>query len=400
MAKYLSNGTNLTLILGIGNQVEYLNVDLTKFPNVTMAQLQEMEDEDAKIFFSGVMLTDEEKTINRAIALFERGIGTDVFVRNGDSFYHRGVKDISVPQELFTGMIFAISEGDNQYYNSLVLFWKWCGLNDSPESRQAMFEFLQRNGFTLTDTGLFLSYRQVVDVETTLNGRDYPQLFSFLNEKIQLVMNIWKESPAKHFVSVSEDGVYSLTKNTVVDALTTTILGSLKDVYETAKTATKFTDAHTGTFDIRMGEVVEEVREKCDFNRGADCSKGLHVGSPCFVQGGYFGNVGILVLINPKDVVSVPTNETNKMRVNKYFPIGFIRYNANGKIILPDFKMMADKFTDESIEDLDERLSRLTVKEIGQYRIVPTDISMSVFDQLKTDLAKIDDAIKGRVVKL
>lgn len=400
MADYFTNGTNLTLLLKINGSREYLNVDMADFPDVSLSEINDMTDEDAKDFFSAVTLTDDEKTINKSVRLFEQGVGNDVFVRNGDSFYHRGVKDITVPPELFTSMIIALHEGDTEYYNSLLLFWKWCGLNDSPEARFAMFEFLQRNGYTLTDTGLFISYRQVVDVGTTINGRTYPQLFSWLQEKLGIVKSVWKEAPSKHYVKVDALGEYSLTRDTVVDALQETILGSLSDVYEMAKTATKFTDAHTRTFDIRMGEAVYEDRAKCNFNRGVDCGSGLHVGSPDFVQRGCFGNVGIMVLINPKDVVSVPTSATNKMRVSKYYPFSFINYRSNGQIIVPDFKVMADKYTDESIAELDEHLSQTTLKEIGQYRIVPTDIPVSVFDQLKTDLTAIDDALKGRVIKL
>ena len=64
MAKFISNGTNLTLVLGIDGQLEYLNVDLTVFPNITLAEIIAMDDVDAQIYFSGVNLTDEEKTIN------------------------------------------------------------------------------------------------------------------------------------------------------------------------------------------------------------------------------------------------------------------------------------------------------------------------------------------------
>lgn len=67
-----------------------------------------------------------------------------------------------------------------------------------------------------------------------------------------------------------------------------------------------YTDAHTGTFSIRIGEVVTMPREKCDDVQENTCSRGLHLGARTWLKRNYYGNHGLVCLCNPADVVAVP----------------------------------------------------------------------------------------------
>lgn len=67
-----------------------------------------------------------------------------------------------------------------------------------------------------------------------------------------------------------------------------------------------YTDAHSGTTRIRIGEVVTIPREKCDTVQENTCSSGLHAGSKWWLKKNYYGDQGLVVLINPQDVVAVP----------------------------------------------------------------------------------------------
>ena len=67
-----------------------------------------------------------------------------------------------------------------------------------------------------------------------------------------------------------------------------------------------YTDAHTGTTRIKIGEVVTMPREDCDTVQEHVCSCGLHCGSSWWLKRNYFGNNGLVVLVNPADVVAVP----------------------------------------------------------------------------------------------
>ena len=67
-----------------------------------------------------------------------------------------------------------------------------------------------------------------------------------------------------------------------------------------------------------VGDVIEVARNSCDDNRDRGCSHGLHVGTLSYAKS--FGNNNtLLVKVNPKDVVSVPTDcKCQKLRCCKY----------------------------------------------------------------------------------
>ena len=66
-----------------------------------------------------------------------------------------------------------------------------------------------------------------------------------------------------------------------------------------------------------VGSVISIPRSKVDDDRAVGCSKGLHVGSYAYAKG--FGERLLLVKVNPRDVVSVPSDcENAKVRVAEY----------------------------------------------------------------------------------
>lgn len=80
------------------------------------------------------------------------------------------------------------------------------------------------------------------------------------------------------------------------------------------------TDWHTGSFDNTVGNVLEMARNKVDDNKDIGCSHGFHAGSLEYAS--TFGNIGrkiLVVEINPKDVVSIPTDcSYQKIRTCRY----------------------------------------------------------------------------------
>jgi len=86
-----------------------------------------------------------------------------------------------------------------------------------------------------------------------------------------------------------------------------------------------YTDCHTGEIDNSVGCVVEMPREDVNPNRNETCSRGLHVCSISYL-GSFSGEHIMICKINPKDVVSVPSDYNNaKMRVCRYEVIGEVK---------------------------------------------------------------------------
>lgn len=83
-------------------------------------------------------------------------------------------------------------------------------------------------------------------------------------------------------------------------------------------------DCHTGLVDNSIGMEVSMKWEDVDDNPDQTCSHGLHVGAPDYVRQFYNNNIIIKCLVNPKDVVSIPTDYNNtKMRVCRYVVAGY-----------------------------------------------------------------------------
>lgn len=67
-----------------------------------------------------------------------------------------------------------------------------------------------------------------------------------------------------------------------------------------------FTDHHSHTFRIKIGEMVTMPRSQCDDNQEVTCSRGLHLGARTWLKHNYYGSVGLTCLCNPADVCAVP----------------------------------------------------------------------------------------------
>ena len=98
-----------------------------------------------------------------------------------------------------------------------------------------------------------------------------------------------------------------------------------------------YTDHHSHTFKIKIGEMATMPREKCDCDSNVSCSRGLHIGGKGWLKRNYYGNTGLACLINPADVVAVPhIDDYGKLRTCAYLPIEVIEYDKNADVISLD----------------------------------------------------------------
>ena len=98
---------------------------------------------------------------------------------------------------------------------------------------------------------------------------------------------------------------------------------------------TIYTDHHSRTTRIMIGRMVTLDRSKCDCNSEVECSRGLHLGGQSWLNQGYYGDVGLVCLCNPVDVVAVPwaNAEYGKLRTCAYLPIAIAEYDESGHVI-------------------------------------------------------------------
>lgn len=76
-------------------------------------------------------------------------------------------------------------------------------------------------------------------------------------------------------------------------------------------------EVHEGQIPQRIGDTVEMPRSEVQFDPQVGCSTGLHAGTHSYANS--YGRIKVRVAINPRDVVSVPTEHNEqKIRVCRY----------------------------------------------------------------------------------
>jgi len=84
------------------------------------------------------------------------------------------------------------------------------------------------------------------------------------------------------------------------------------------KVRSDFMDVHSGTFSNKPGEIVKMPRNQVNEDPNISCSTGLHVAAFNYASS-FSGDVLIMVKVNPRDVVAIPTDyNQEKMRCTQY----------------------------------------------------------------------------------
>jgi hypothetical protein len=331
--------------------------------------------------------------------------GHELFEVFENSLYVKGIR-ITTPELLIREIMVAIATTNTERLNALISFWSLCALNPDPRARFDLFKFLVNHNLTLTPSGNFVAYR-TVDVHKSGNA----ELEKFVTQE-WLKVKRWKKSVGNYEVYKLQDNSYRISPTGSFKQLIGTVhsLGNLDDLYNNISTVAGnvYTDAHTGSMRIKMGEPVVMDRNLVDADTQNACSKGLHLGNENFMRQnmGYFGKVGMVCLVNPKDVTSVPEYDSGKMRTCKYLPIAIAELDEKGHIKSVDIDVFDLEMAQNTQEELDA-MSRLNSTELEEYKkheFIAPEVDFKLIRNIRESLVmsidSANDKIKNRVVKL
>ena len=114
-----------------------------------------------------------------------------------------------------------------------------------------------------------------------------------------------------------------------------------------------YMDKYAGKFDNSVGNICEMTRSRVDDDRARGCSNGLHAGALNYVASYGSADAGdhiMIVKINPRDVVSVPSDcNCEKLRTCRYEVVG----EYQGELLKPLYK---SEFGEDSYYDEEEEL--------------------------------------------
>lgn len=92
-----------------------------------------------------------------------------------------------------------------------------------------------------------------------------------------------------------------------------------------------FVDYYSGKIEQRIGSYVCVNENLVDLNRRNECSNGLHIARRGYLSS-FGGNVCVLCKIDPEDVMVVPHNDPNKVRVKGYHILGVMSPEAMAEL--------------------------------------------------------------------
>jgi len=213
-------------------------------------------------------------------------------------------------------------------------FWQNLQLNPSSSSVRELYEFLSYKELPLTEDGCFLAYK----------GLD---------------SNFWSISGNKETKVISGQ-----------------------------------TNASGKIFN-GVGEKIEVRRWDVDDNRANHCSFGLHAGSLDYARGFSQGTV-VVVKINPKDVVSVPSDcKCQKCRVSAYEVVSIFEQEITAPVVDADNNPIEDESNANRSEFIDRVANYLENKlEKGFDKVSIRSIRNS-FSPEYPDLNRVLDALES-----
>ena len=328
-----------------------------------------------------------------------RDHGHKLFEVNDNSIYLKGI-NISMPSLLVKEMLEACEEFDAERLYALINFWSLCAMNPDPRARHDLFNFVEANGLTITSSGNLLTYRRA-----WLQKSKNLEASTFISQQY-LKYKRWKKNPGNYIVVKTEHGYISqpLDKDIPKDMLE--VIGNLSDLYDNINEEynTSFTDNHTKTFKIEIGLPMSTHRDDVDPDPTVPCSKGLHTGSPEYVnRNKWLGDTVLACLVNPRNVTAVPEHDHHKMRSCEILPISIAETDSNGTIIEPDYKVFDLELSEHTKEELEfiNSLDSTELEEYKKYQYVAPELDFdslaTIQDKIECTIEQANDIVKNRV---
>ena len=285
-------------------------------------------------------------------------------------------------------------------YQSLIRFWKKCCLNPNAQSAEDLYGFLENHNMKIDQHGNFYAYRRVQKVND-----DSKELVDFISNAYVKIKSVWKKSPKKYWVNIQRgtEKTYILVEDKIHELNLDGCLGNLEQLYLDLPNMqeNRYTSAHTGKEDYRVGNVISMARHEGDDDNSVSCSQGFHAASKAYDYRG-FGDKDVLVIINPMDVLAVPHGEVGKLRTSRWFFA--MTLEKNERFILDedcfDVTYLGDVFEEKCLENLEEHVHNSFAEEVKRHTFSIPTISTKEINSICKSLEEIKTELQNRVVSI
>ena len=407
---------NLTIVLQDGSIISKSNATENDVQEIKLAT---SESEILRIV-KDVNIQQEkvtEELTREDIEMYSEGFELfkylDDFYTEGNTVYlsgtNRSLPDLLVKKfiEIITRVDKVFSEeslqeklNKDEEYLSHKKFFMWCCLNPNAQSAEDLYGFLEKHNMKIDKHGNFYAYRRVKTV-----GNDSKELVDFISNTYNKIKAVWKKSPKKFkVVTVPDSKKYELKQSDFnVEDTEYVCLGDLEYLYLNLPNMSenKYTDAHTGKMDYRVGQIASIPRDEGDDDNTVNCGKGLHICSSEYDYSG-FGDVPVLAIVNPMDVLAAPINEVSKLRTSRWFFAMTLPENEKYILDEEDFNVLelGDIYNEKCFEDIEEHVKNGFTQEVKRHTFTLPTLSSKELSTIINSLEEISNVINNRVVDL
>lgn len=339
---------------------------------------------------------EEKEIVKPFLGIFE---GVDDFEVIGNSVFFKNIRSVEIPPlivarfvELLEGIKHNVIqpnfEGEQlkEELKSLKAFTYWLLLNPIESARKDALDFIRKNQLPITSNGMLVTFRKVVS-----KGKSNKELIKFISENYFKVKKN-KKSP-KNYEVFDDNPLVCVSGNKRHDY--NNHVGNLYELYHNLSQFEEniFTDNHTMSKVIKIGEVYKEDEDKVDLDNNKNCSSGLHSGSLSFGSFNSFGDTGVICLVNPMKIRSVPVSDCSKMRSSELFPVAIIDFNDYRKFVeTQEIAELSEVYYNESIEFLQEALKNKQFDKLT--------CQDNLFEMNPREILNVTEILKNRVVSI
>lgn len=400
---YYSN-QNLTVVMKDGVVYSKSHVATDEFQRMRDASTEK----EIEIFFtdnlhlhaapvqigSVVESADERDLVGRNLGILKKN---PAFVVQGDQAFLKGV-NLPMPAPVIASFIELLEKKEakdlqglqsddceiQSQLEALQMFWLKLALNPLPQSREDLLVFVRHNDVRITRNGNLILYRRII----TVAGADTELVKSVTQEYYRIKKD--GLDPREFALVKHADGYMACHLESPDLPDPKFLVGNLQVMYlELPNMDTNtFTAAHDKNMKIQIGGIYKIPENKINLNNGLCAAGGLHAAAVDYNYSG-FGDMPVVVLVNPSKAITVPRNEVGKLRTTEMF------------IACVNDKPQGTHFDDSALAAFDSEYHDLSLEELEEAARTKSFEGLSVVDNVPAisliDLNKIKEMLKNRV---
>jgi hypothetical protein len=334
---------------------------------------EKAEIEKGEIKANKTQKTHRDKLLKKASANSKKNKVQDfsnyLVVTKTGNFVLKGCENVPMPELLVKRLEEFIEKG--QDIKPLINFWSLALLNPNHVARTKLFDYLERNGLTITPNGYFVTYRMVKRTDEL--GVFTDARTSKMKYHVGEVARIPREE-------CDEDGANDCSRGLHT--------GTPKFIGIIAEKKYNLDEAKGGVGDgYGIKRVTTKAETSDSYGTGYDRPK--KESSQVFNSS--FGNQAIITLINPQHVVSIPDSDTRKMRSCEFYFCKLTTPEEVIDMVEKDYLLFDYDYQAVELKEIQEMLKDRDVKN---YIKAKEGTPMSKLFKLEEKLAEKKSTIK------